>query len=200
MVNPVKRNVFWILCTLTVLVLLLGYRTSTSSQAGAGAEISAVAPVTGSVRPMPMPTAADATSGASAAPRTTRATSSSGPSSPDSSDSPDSSATSSDAAASSQPPSPPQKAGTITGDPADTKFGPVQVEITVDTGTITGVSVVDYPSRNGKDQRINARALPVLVQETLDLQSSGIDMVSGATATSKGYIASLQSALDRAGL
>ena len=36
---------------------------------------------------------------------------------------------------------------------------------------------------------INAYALPVLVQETLDAQSANIDMVSGATVTSDGYLA-----------
>jgi uncharacterized protein with FMN-binding domain len=74
------------------------------------------------------------------------------------------------------------------------------VEITVANGSITDVSVIDYPSNNGKDQQINARALPVLVQETLKAQSANIDMVSGATYTSDGYLQSLQSALDQAGL
>jgi uncharacterized protein with FMN-binding domain len=37
----------------------------------------------------------------------------------------------------------------------------------------------------------------VLVQETLDAQSASIDMVSGATVTSEGYVESLQSALDQ---
>jgi|tagenome__1003787_1003787.scaffolds.fasta_scaffold20695154_2 uncharacterized protein with FMN-binding domain len=90
--------------------------------------------------------------------------------------------------------------GTYTGASASTRWGPVQVEITVANGTITDVTVVDYPNGNGKDQQINARALPVLVQETLDAQSAGIDMVSGATVTSDGYVESLQSALDKAGL
>ena len=89
---------------------------------------------------------------------------------------------------------------TVTGTAADTRWGPLQVQITVADGTITDVSVVEYPSSNPKDQQINAQALPVLVQETLDAQSAGIDMVSGATVTSEGYLASLQSALDKAGL
>jgi uncharacterized protein with FMN-binding domain len=74
------------------------------------------------------------------------------------------------------------------------------VRITVAGGTVTDVTVVDYPRGNGRDQQINARALPILVQETLDAQSATIDMVSGATVTSEGYIGSLQSALDQAGL
>ena len=40
----------------------------------------------------------------------------------------------------------------------------------------------------------------MLLQETLSAQSSNIDTVSGATYTSEGYLQSLQSALDQAGL
>jgi uncharacterized protein with FMN-binding domain len=90
--------------------------------------------------------------------------------------------------------------GTVTGAAADTRWGPVQVQITVADGSITDVSVVQYPTSNGKDQEINARALPILIQETLKAQSASIDMVSGATYTSDGYVTSLQSALDQAGL
>jgi uncharacterized protein with FMN-binding domain len=88
---------------------------------------------------------------------------------------------------------------TVTGPSADTRWGPVQVRVTVDNGTITDVTVVDYPTANGKDRSINARAVPILVQETLDAQSAEIDMVSGATYTSEGYLESLQAALDQAG-
>ena len=56
------------------------------------------------------------------------------------------------------------------------------------------------PERQPKDEEINDYALPILVQETTDQQSAGIDMVSGATVTSTGYIQSLQSAIDQAGL
>jgi uncharacterized protein with FMN-binding domain len=76
----------------------------------------------------------------------------------------------------------------------------VQVQLSVANGTVTAVSVVEYPDNNGKDKSINARALPILVRETLKAQSAEIDMVSGATVTSEGYLESLQSALDKAGL
>jgi uncharacterized protein with FMN-binding domain len=91
-------------------------------------------------------------------------------------------------------------AGTVTGPSADTRWGPVQVQLTVENGRVTDVAVVDYPSENGKDRQINARAIPILVRETLDAQSADIDMVSGATVTSEGYLESLQAALDEAGL
>jgi uncharacterized protein with FMN-binding domain len=88
----------------------------------------------------------------------------------------------------------------VTGAVASTQWGPVQVQLTVSGGKITQVDVVQYPSGNPKDQEINNYALPILVQETTDQQSAHIDMVSGATVTSTGYIQSLQSALDQANL
>jgi uncharacterized protein with FMN-binding domain len=90
--------------------------------------------------------------------------------------------------------------GTFTGDVVQTRWGPVQVQITTSGAQVTSVEVVRYPSENGKDVEINNRALPILVDETLAAQGADIDMVSGATVTSVGYIDSLQSALDQAGL
>jgi len=76
----------------------------------------------------------------------------------------------------------------------------VQVTVTVTDGKITDVAVPVYPSGNGKDQEINAYALPILRQETLSAQNANVDTVSGATVTSDGYLQSLQSALDAANL
>ncbi|GAA2688644.1 FMN-binding protein [Actinoplanes palleronii] len=89
---------------------------------------------------------------------------------------------------------------TYTGSTASTRWGDVQVAITVADGKITAVTVPVYPTENHRDQEINARAVPTLVQETLDAQSAKIDTVSGATVTSDGYLESLQSALDAAHL
>ena len=83
---------------------------------------------------------------------------------------------------------------------AQTQWGPVQVQLSVAGGRITKVTLLQYPNGNPKDQEINAQALPILIQETLKAQSAKIDMVSGATYTSDGYVTSLQSALDQAGL
>jgi uncharacterized protein with FMN-binding domain len=107
----------------------------------------------------------------------------------------------SSAGSSGSPPSAGSAAAkTVTGDSADTAWGPVQVRITVSGRKITAVDVVDYPQNNRRDEEINAVALPILVRETLSAQSAAIDMVSGATVTSDGYIRSLQSALDSAGI
>jgi uncharacterized protein with FMN-binding domain len=93
-----------------------------------------------------------------------------------------------------------QGSGTFTGTAAPTPYGNVQVQITVAAGKITDALTVDYPSQNGHDQQINAYALPILQSETVQAQSSSVDMVSGATYTSQGYVTSLQSAIDQAGL
>lgn len=88
--------------------------------------------------------------------------------------------------------------GTFVGSSTQTRWGPVQVQITVSGGTITDVQAIDYPTENDKDVRINNMAIPMLNAEALNAQSASIDMVSGATVTSQGYITSLQSALDQA--
>ncbi|WP_327046568.1 FMN-binding protein [Microbispora sp. NBC_01189] len=89
---------------------------------------------------------------------------------------------------------------TVTGDSADTRWGPVQVEIVVAGGKMAGIRVLVAPRNNHRDIAINNEALPILDEEALSAGSAQIDVVSGATYTSDGYIRSLQSALDRAGL
>jgi uncharacterized protein with FMN-binding domain len=89
---------------------------------------------------------------------------------------------------------------TYKGSVAQTRWGPVQVAITVVNGKITGVAVPTYPTGNGRDREINAYALPILRQETIAAQGAQIDTVSGATVTSDGYKESLQAALDAAHL
>jgi uncharacterized protein with FMN-binding domain len=89
---------------------------------------------------------------------------------------------------------------TVAGDVVQTIYGPIQVTITVKSGKITAVNVPTYPNGSGRDMEINSYALPQLVQETLSANSAKIDGVSGATYTSQGYVSSLQSAIDKAGL
>ena len=76
----------------------------------------------------------------------------------------------------------------------------MQVRITVTNGKITAASAVVYPNENPRDQQINADAIPALNREAVGGNTAKIDMISGATYTSDGYIGSLQSALTEAGL
>lgn len=91
-------------------------------------------------------------------------------------------------------------AKTVTGEAADTRYGPVQVKITVKNGKLAAADAVVYPQNDPRDAQINAYAIPELGKEALAAGSARIDTVSGATYTSEGYVASLQSALDKAGI
>ncbi|MGW1623910.1 FMN-binding protein [Streptomyces sp. NPDC002172] len=90
------------------------------------------------------------------------------------------------------------QAKTVTGQVAQTQYGPVQVRITVSGGKITKAEAVQAPKGGTSDQK-TALSVPKLNQEAVAAQSANIDSVSGATYTSTGYKQSLQSALDQAG-
>ena len=89
--------------------------------------------------------------------------------------------------------------GTFTGSPARTQYGPVQVQITVNNGQITGV-VGQQAATDGRSQMIASVAIPKLQQQAVAAQSANINGVSGASYTSGGFAKSLQSALKQAGL
>ncbi|MET8668048.1 FMN-binding protein [Streptomyces tendae] len=86
----------------------------------------------------------------------------------------------------------------LTGDAAQTQYGPVQVRVTVSGGRITDVEALQAP-KGGRSDQVTADAVPKLNQAAVAAGNADIDAVSGATYTSAGYTQSLQSALDRAG-
>lgn len=86
----------------------------------------------------------------------------------------------------------------VNGSPVDTRYGPVQLQVTLRSGRIIKADAIDYPQGSDRDQQINSYAVPQLDDETVQAQSAQIDTVSGATYTSDGYRQSLQSALDAA--
>jgi len=88
----------------------------------------------------------------------------------------------------------------VNGTVAQTRWGPVQVQVHIVAGKITDAKTLQVPNGNRRDVEINAYAVPRLRAEVLTAQSADIDAVSGATYTSEGYRQSLQSALDSAGL
>jgi uncharacterized protein with FMN-binding domain len=88
----------------------------------------------------------------------------------------------------------------VTGKTVKTRFGDVQVRITVRARRIVAVREVKHTHAGTLSTKINKRALPVLYRETVQRQSARIDAVSGATVTSTGYLKSLQSAIDLAHL
>ncbi|TFD80346.1 FMN-binding protein [Cryobacterium sp. Sr8] len=88
--------------------------------------------------------------------------------------------------------------GTFTGSAVQTRFGPVQVSVTIAGGAITDVTALRLTDRDGKSVAISNRAAPVLREEVLSAQSASVQNIGGATYTTEGYLQSLQSALDAA--
>jgi uncharacterized protein with FMN-binding domain len=89
---------------------------------------------------------------------------------------------------------------TVVGDPENTRYGPVQVELVLQGTKILDVVALEVPNQERRDIEINNQAVPILRQEVLAAQSAKIDTVSGASFTSSGYAWSVQSALDKAGI
>ncbi len=90
--------------------------------------------------------------------------------------------------------------GTFSGSSASTPFGNVQVEVVVSAGKITDVKALQLTGPDGRSVSISNYAAPILRSEVLKAQSAKVSSVSGATYTSEGYLKSLQSAIDKAGL
>jgi uncharacterized protein with FMN-binding domain len=108
--------------------------------------------------------------------------------------------TASAAPASSTPASSAATKRTVAGQAVQTRYGTVQVQLVVSGKQIQNVSFLQLTADDPRSQEINNQAGPILLQETLSAQSAQIDTVSGATYTSEGYLESLQSALDQAGI
>jgi len=176
-----KKIVYAVLATLTGLVLLFSYRTS----------LEVVAPAANGTPGTTKNTTGSATG-------TSSGSTSSGTASAASSGTASGSSSSTTSGSGSATTGSGLKDGTFTGQAVDTRYGAVQVAITVSGGQITDVSVPQYPNTERRDEEINAQAIPMLISETKNAQSAQIDMISGATFTSDGYTQSLQSAIDQA--
>jgi len=162
-----RRIVTTILSTISIMVLLFSYHTSSSN-----ATVSASPLVQQPASSDPNPPSGPSKNGGSATNRPSPAAK----------------------------PSPAPASVAYTGGVADTRWGPVQVRITVRGGKVTRARAVQYPQGTNQDAQINSYALPILDQEVVQKQSASIDTISGATVTSDGYLQSLQSAIDQAHL
>ena len=90
------------------------------------------------------------------------------------------------------------KDGTYTGTSVNTQFGNVQVAVTISGGKITNVKALQLTTYGGRSVQISNYAAPILRSEVLKAQSAKVSNVSGATYTTRGYLSSLQSALNQA--
>jgi uncharacterized protein with FMN-binding domain len=199
-----RRITLAIVSTMAVLVLLFSYRTSLGDPGPGGATARAASEARVLTSGAPATTTATAGSSAGAGDDPNQITtpdnssSSSSSSTPDPQEAPGS--TPSTATPSTSPATTPT-AGTQTVQGAEemTRYGAVQVDVTMSGGVITDVQAVQYPYRERRDQEINDAAIPELRNQVLSAQSANVAGVSGATYTTQGYLASVQSALDAAG-
>jgi uncharacterized protein with FMN-binding domain len=90
--------------------------------------------------------------------------------------------------------------GTFKGSVVQTRFGAVQVQITVSAGKISEVTALRLTDDDRKSIQISNRAAPLLRTEVLSAQSAAVKTISGATVTSNAYLSSLQAAIDAANL
>jgi uncharacterized protein with FMN-binding domain len=82
---------------------------------------------------------------------------------------------------------------------ATTPFSIIQIRVTLTGDELTRVETVELSGDNARTEAINNRAEPILREEALKAGLSGdIDVVTGATYTSRSYEKSLQAAIDRA--
>jgi len=90
------------------------------------------------------------------------------------------------------------KDGTYTGTVANAYYGYMQVRVTISGGKITDVTFLQHPHHAFTSVRINTIAMPMLKQEAIQAQNYRVNIISGASASSIGFIESLRSALQQA--
>lgn len=179
-----RRIVLAVAGTITGLVLLLGYPTSLNR--------STTVAATGAV--------AEGTTDSGTSPGQDEAGSDGGSDSTGSGSESSGSGSGSSDSGSSGTSGSSSVSGTFTGDSVQTRYGAVQVEIVVVDGAVTSADAIRHPDRDHESAQINSWAVPALNDQVVSAQSANISMISGATVTSMGYLTSLQSAFDQAGL
>ncbi len=90
------------------------------------------------------------------------------------------------------------KNGTYTGPSVDVFYGIVQVQVQIQNGKIANVNFLQYPNDRQTSVEINSQVMPWLTQEAIQAQSANVNLITGATLTSEGFVNSLQAALQSA--
>lgn len=90
------------------------------------------------------------------------------------------------------------KDGEYSGSVADAYYGNIQVKAIIKNGKITDIQFLDYPQDRRTSISINTSAMPILKSEAIAAQSAKVDIVTGATDTSRAFQESLTSALNQA--
>ena len=95
------------------------------------------------------------------------------------------------------PAAPAACSSTIVGPTISTKYGPVQVQASVDgTGLVCASQGIQWPTADQESVSINNQAIPLLDQWAVHTGNASFNSISGATYTSKAYKQSLQAIID----
>ncbi len=76
--------------------------------------------------------------------------------------------------------------------------GGYQAQVTIENGVITAVDPVEAGTSDPESLRVNAFAVPTIVERVLQSQSADVDYVSGSSYTSPAFIESIAGALEEA--
>lgn len=201
----IRKTAFLVTGTVTGLVAVLSYNPPHLSNAIAASGTSPLPDTnsnTGTTPAQPQPSATESATPAKATPKDS-------PSTQRTNSSQSNSSTTETQSTPSQTPTPTASqttkqssgsSGTFKGDTSQTRWGPVQVQITVQDGKITDVSTLQYPNGDRRSLMISQQVIPWLQQEALRVQTANISGIGGATYTSTGFRNSLASAIQKAGI
>jgi uncharacterized protein with FMN-binding domain len=78
--------------------------------------------------------------------------------------------------------------------------GGYQAQVTIENGTITAVDPIEAGTSDPESVRVNAFAVPGIVERVLEAQSADVEMVSGSSYTSPAFVESVEGALAEAQL
>jgi uncharacterized protein with FMN-binding domain len=88
--------------------------------------------------------------------------------------------------------------GNFVGPSCDAYYGVVQVQANVQGGRLVSVDTLDFPNHRSTSRAINRQALPMLQTEVIRAQGTRVNIISGATLTSRAYLCSLSGAIKKA--
>jgi len=90
------------------------------------------------------------------------------------------------------------KDGVYVGPRVENIKGGYQAQVTIENGSITAVDPVEAGTSDPESLRVNAFAVPTIVERVLEAQSADVQFVSGSSFTSPAFIESIAGALEEA--
>lgn len=88
--------------------------------------------------------------------------------------------------------------GVYVGPRVENIKGGYQAQVTIENGAITAVDPVEAGTSDPESLRVNAFAVPTIIERVLEAQSADVEFVSGSSYTSPAFIESIEGALEDA--